>query len=271
MHNGKKILSIIGAIIKWLFLISVLCGLIKIFTEIGVSSSAEIGNDFLSIVVCGLTAFAGYRLERYGKSGKPLKKDCKPAGVVSNGEFKYKLLKKDCKPAGLVSNGEFIYKFTEGEDLFADGKEGLAYQELSWDFQIIANLGKHILDHGGLIRNICIGGGSDEVAHTGTVAYSNGYSSLESFVENCMKDIDDAASDAGTKYGGWFSSLDYNFIEIYAKIKETDIKVRRFWPWITVSFPLENGSEGFSYLTDIAYRFGSKDFHQGVGADDGDI
>ncbi len=251
MHNGKKILSIIGAIIKWLFLISVLCGLIKIFTEIGVSSSAEIGNDFLSIVVCGLTAFAGYRLERYGKSGKPLKKDCKPAGVVSNGEF--------------------IYKFTEGEDLFADGKEGLAYQELSWDFQVIANLGKHILDYGGVIRNICIGGGSDEVAHTGTVAYSNGYSSLESFVENCMKDIDDAASDAGTKYGGWFSSLDYNFIEIYAKIKETDIKVRRFWPWITVSFPLENGSEGFSYLTDLAYRFGSKDFHQGVGTDDGDI
>ncbi len=272
MRYGKKILSILGIIIKWLFLISVLGYIIRIFSEIGVSSFDKIGNDFLSAVVCGLTAFAGYRLERFGKCEKEPAAG-KTVTTLNLPRKKEPVAEPVYKPVidrpGVVSNGEFIYKFRDGVDLFADGKEGLAYPELQWDFQVAANLGKHILDNGGLIRSICIGGGSDEVAHTGTVAYSNGYSSLESFVENCMKDIDRAESDAGMEYAGWFSFLDYKYINIYAKIKETDIKIEysNMGSSITVSFPLGNGSEGFPYLTDLVSRFGTKDYDQGVGAD----
>ncbi len=154
--------------------------------------------------------------------------------------------------------------------MFADGSEGLAYQELSGSFQKVANLGKHILDNGGLICAIYIGGGSDEVAHTGTVAYSKGYSSLESFVKNCMKDMDDAESDAEMEYGVWFTSLDYKYIIIEAKLKETDIKVEYSYmgSLISVSIRLVNDCEGFSYLIDLVRKFGAEDFSQGVGADE---
>lgn len=235
-------------------------------------------NDFLSAVVCGLIAFAGYRLERFGK--------CEKESVAGKSRSTPNLPREKesvAKPVNkitfdrlsVVPNDRLIYEFTEGVDLFAYGKEGLAYQELSWNFQVVANLGKHILDNGGLIRSIYIGGGCDEVVHTGAVAYSKEYNSLESFVENCMKDIDEAESDARKKYGIYFSDLDYNDINIRAQIKETDIKIstRRLFSFpgtmgsIAVNFSLGDGSEGFSYLTDLVSQFGAKDFDQGVGKD----
>ncbi len=276
MHKLKRTLNIFGKILKWFFLFETLMFIIIIFLDFVKFSADEIGAFFLAALFSAGIAFAGYCIERLTKDER------KPAAGKSVSTLNLPREKKPVekpveepvyKPVidrpGIVSNGEFKYEFRKGADLFADGQEGLAYQELPWNFQIAANLGKHILDNGGLIRNIYIGGGSDEVAHTGAVAYSNGYSSLESFVENCMKDIDSAESGAGREYGIWFSSLDYKFINIYAKIKETDIKVEVscFVSSITVSIPLENGSEGFPYLADLVSQFGTKDYDQGVGAD----
>lgn len=115
-----------------------------------------------------------------------------------------------------------------------------------------------------MITHISIGGGCSEISHTGNVAYENSYSTLDSFVENSMRDIDEAEEKAGEMYGSWFSSLDYKDIIIYAKIKETDITVdvSCFVHWITVKFRLGHGTEGFSYLTDLVRQFGAKNYDQ---------
>ena len=62
---------------------------------------------------------------------------------------------------------------------------------------------------GGLINRISIGGGCSEASHTGTVAYGNSYGSLEAFVENSMRDIDEAEEEARKMYGSLFSGLDF--------------------------------------------------------------
>lgn len=280
MRYRKKFLSIVGAIIKWICLITLSVYFIRAFYEILISSFDETGDDFLNAVVCGLTAYAGYRLEKFGKregasiyceaATTPVKTGKKEFDAEPVAEHVSEpVYKPVIDRSGVVSNGEFKYEFKVGEDLFAHGKKELAYPELQWDFQIVANLGIHILDNGGLIRSIYIGGGSDEVSHTGAVAYSKGYGSLESFVENCMKDIDKAESDANSEYGSWFSFLDYKYITINAKIKETDIKAEytNMGSRITVSISLENGSEGFPYLIDLVRKFGVEGYDLGVGAD----
>lgn len=170
---------------------------------------------------------------------------------------------------GIISDGIYIYEFNKSGDLFPEKKEDLAYPELPWDFRKAANIGKHILDMGGLITLISIGGGCSEISHTGHEAYGNSYGTLESFVENSMRDIDKAEKEAREMYGVWFSSLDYKDIIIHAKIKETDIivDVSCFVQWITVKFRLGHGSEGFAYLTDLVHQFGAKDYDHGIGAD----
>ena len=98
----------------------------------------------------------------------------KEGAVVSEGSDPYVYIRDD-----LIADGMYIYT----GDLFADfppeKKENLAYPTLSWPFRKSANLGKHLLDMGGLITGISICGGYSEVTHTGTVAYRNTYDTFE--------------------------------------------------------------------------------------------
>ncbi|MBQ8264538.1 MAG: hypothetical protein IJY96_07175 [Oscillospiraceae bacterium] len=57
-----------------------------------------------------------------------------------------------------------------------------------------------------------IGGGSDEVSHTGAVAYHASFDTLDSFVYQVDEHYRNAAADAAADYRGWFTGLDYNFI-----------------------------------------------------------
>lgn len=268
--KSKKIIKVLGQIIKWFFLIEMLIFVVIILSEILKSLDDKIYIYFLSTIFCGLIAYVGYRIERFGKSEK--KSVVKPISINKESlkekdveEFVYKPISiRNSK----VSNGKFSYTFKKQVDLFVDNKE-LAYPQLPGNFQIAANIGKHILDKGGTVSNIYIGGGSTEVSHTGSVAYSNCYMTLDSFIENSMKDLDNAHLEAENEYGSWFSSLDYKYIQIIAKIKEVDIEIEVscFIQTITVSILLGN-SEGFSYLNDLKYQFGAKDYHKGVGTDD---
>lgn len=166
----------------------------------------------------------------------------------------------------IVSDGKFTYEFPI-RDLFPDGKKGLDYQELQWDFQVTANIAKHILDFGGMVKRISILGGCTEIYHTGTVGYGNSYSTLESFVEKSMEDIEAAENEAGQQYGMWFTGLDCGDLNIDAEIKETDIKVRISFLSVRISIGLENTAQGFLYLVDFANKFGAEDFDRGVGKD----
>ena len=274
MRGAKKILYILGKIIKWFFLYEALIFVVLLFSEIVKRSVDGIVTCLLCVAMSGFIAFVGYRIEKFVKDRRAPEAVKKPVTTLDLPPKKEPDAQPVYRPVttreAKVSKGEFQYKFRKGTDLFADGREGLAYPELLGNFQIAANLGKHILDTGGSIRNIFIGGGSDEVEHTGTVAYSAGYQSLEAFVQNCMKDMDDAEAEAEREYGGWFSSLDFNYIIIDARIKETDIRVEVscFVPTITVRIRLGTGSEGLAYLVELVRAFGAKSFHQGVGADE---
>lgn len=227
--------------------------------------------------VGGLICRLGFKLK-----GREPKRNPKsnPKSDISNGKSTVSVAEKKIPVSevsikyvstrdGIISDGKYIYKFNKSGDLFSEKKEDLAYPELPWAFREAANLGKHILDMGGLITCISIGGGCSEISHTGHVAYGNSYDTLEAFVENCIRDIDEAEEEAGEMYGSWFSSLDYKDIIIYAKIKETDITVdvSCFVQWITVKFRLGHGTEGFAYLTDLVRQFGAENYDQGIGAD----
>ena len=258
---------------KWFFLIWTLIFIDIILLETCklIPGGPGIACWLLLALLCGFLSFAGHRVEKSGKdeheskAKKPLSTDKRIPEKKPPTEPVYKPV--ICR-RGVVSKGEFRYEFKNGEDLFTEEKE-LAYPELPWNFRVAANIGKHILDTGGSISGIRICGGCTEVSHTGAVAYGNHYGTLESFVENGMKDLEAAEDEAAEEYGAWFTALDYNSIDVLAKIKDTDIRVEVscFVSWITVRIPLEKGSAGFSYLIDLADRFGPKDDHRGVGAD----
>ena len=277
--NEKKILNIIGKILKWFFLFEAACFFMVLLVEIVKLSFDDFGGYFFTALACLLIAFGGYRIERFGRSEKAEETPVKPPLKEEPAPKKDLVQEKDSasesvyKPvtdrSGIVSNGNFRYEFRTGEDLFPAGKEGLAYPELPWNFQVAANLGKHMLDTGGVITGISIGGGSTEVSHTGAVAYGKFYATLESFVEKSMQDMEEAEREADMEYGSWFTGLDFKYIIIKAKRNETEIKVEVscFVPQIWVEISLGHGGEGFAYLADLVREFGAEDFDRGVGAD----
>ena len=211
MRNEKKILNIVGKILKWFFLFEAACFVMVLLVKIVKLSFDDFGGYFFAALVCLLIALGGYRIERFGRSEKaeetPVKSSLKeePAPKKDLVQEKDSASESVYKPvtdrSGIVSNGNFHYEFRIGEDLFPAGKEGLAYPELPWNFQVAANLGKHMLDTGGVITGISIGGGSTEVSHTGAVAYGNFYATLESFVEKSMQDMEEAEREADMEYG----------------------------------------------------------------------
>ena len=277
--NEKKILNIIGKILKWFFLFEAACFFMVLLVEIVKLSFDDFGGYFFTALACLLIAFGGYRIERFGRSEKAEETPVKPPLKEEPAPKKDLVQEKDSasesvyKPvtdrSGIVSNGNFRYEFRTGEDLFPAGKEGLAYPELPWNFQVAANLGKHMLDTGGVIAGISIGGGSTEVSHTGAVAYHHFYAALESFVEKSMHDMEEAEREASMEYGSWFTGLDFKYIIIKAKRNETEIKVEVscFVPQIWVEISLGHGGEGFAYLADLVREFGAEDFDRSVGAD----
>ena len=277
--NEKKILNIVGKILKWFFLFEAACFFMVLLVEIVKLSFDDFGGYFFTALACLLIAFGGYRIERFGRSEKAEETPVKPPLKEEPAPKKDLVQEKDSasesvyKPvtdrSGIVSNGNFRYEFRTGEDLFPAGKEGLAYPELPWNFQVAANLGKHMLDTGGVITGISIGGGSTEVSHTGAVAYGNFYATLESFVEKSMQDMEEAEREADMEYGSWFTGLDFKYIIIKAKRNETEIKVELscFVSRIWVEIRLGHGGEGFAYLADLVREFGAEDFDRGVGAD----
>ena len=277
--NEKKILNIIGKILKWFFLFEAACFFMVLLVEIVKLSFDDFGGYFFTALACLLIAFGGYRIERFGRSEKaeetpvkpPLKEEPAPKKdlVQETDSASESVYKPVTDRSGIVSNGNFRYEFRTGEDLFPAGKEGLAYPELPWNFQVAANLGKHMLDTGGVITGISIGGGSTEVSHTGAVAYHHFYAALESFVEKSMQDMEEAEREADMEYGSWFTGLDFKYIIIKAKRNETEIKVEVscFVPQIWVEISLGHGGEGFAYLADLVREFGAEDFDRGVGAD----
>ena len=277
--NEKIIFNIVGKILKWFFLFEAACFFMVLLVKIVKLSFDDFGGLFFAALACLLIAFGGYRIERFGRSEKAEETPVKTPQKVEPAPKKDLVQGKDSasesvyKPvtdrSGIVSNGNFRYEFRTGEDLFPAGKEGLAYPELPWNFQVAANLGKHMLDTGGVITGISIGGGSTEISHTGAVAYRHFYARLESFVEKSMKDMEDAEREAGMEYGSWFTGLDFKYIIIKARRNETEIKVEVscFVPRIWVEISLGHGGEGFDYLADLVREFGAEDFDRGVGAD----
>ena len=160
-----------------------------------------------------------------------------------------------------------VYKYTLHmvDDLILD-KSLMDYTHLPWMFCVAANLASFVMKRGDTLSNIYIGGGSTEVSHTGTVAYSHSYSNLERFVQECESDMDKAATDARMEYGSWFSSLDYSFIRISAE--KYSIEVDTFLGnRIYVKVPLGEDCD-LKVLTDFIQKYGVKDFTRGILKDE---
>lgn len=74
--------------------------------------------------------------------------------------------------------------------------------------------------------------------------------------------LDEGGSIQCIVIGGWFSSLDYFFIKVDAKIKDTEIRseVSCFGSKITVGIQLGKGADGFLYLESLVHAFGAKGY-----------
>lgn len=74
-----------------------------------------------------------------------------------------------------------------------------------------------------------IGGGADEVSHTGHVAYRARFYTLDDFVYNADEHYRNAAADAAAEYGGWFSALNYSYIVM--DFKKPGCRLRVDWSY----------------------------------------
>ncbi len=89
-------------------------------------------------------------------------------------------------------------------------------------------ISEYLLSNGFRFIRADVGGGVDEVSHTGAVAYDAEYTSFESFRDNFDSDYDQADAEATEKYGQWFSHLNYEYIAVEYAIEETHIKIILF-------------------------------------------
>ena len=94
-----------------------------------------------------------------------------------------------------------------------------------YDITIAKAVAVFLSDHGWEMKLTLIGGGSDEVRHTGAVAYGASYRTLQKLVENCESDYLRADDEAGTEYGGWFTGLNYSFIRQEFVLDDTPLRI----------------------------------------------
>ena len=67
MRGAKKILYILGKIIKWFFLYEALIFVVLLFSEIVKRSVDGIVTCLLCVAMSGFIAFVGYRIEKFVK------------------------------------------------------------------------------------------------------------------------------------------------------------------------------------------------------------
>lgn len=155
----------------------------------------------------------------------------------------------------------FSYRFRTGEELFPKGMTDLAFPEMFRDFRIVANLCRHILDLGGTVSYISIGGGSTDVTDTGTVAYDQIYHSAEDYFQNCKADWDAAHQEARKEYGSWYSGLDYHDFYVLASLNGANISLRLEdcrTLWVEISRNAEEAAD--FYRRELLRRFGAEGF-----------
>lgn len=78
MRNEKKILNIVGKILKWFFLFEAACFVMVLLEKIVKLSFDDFGGYFFTALACLLIAFGGYRIERFGRGEKAAKAPVKP-------------------------------------------------------------------------------------------------------------------------------------------------------------------------------------------------
>ena len=83
---------------------------------------------------------------------------------------------------------------------------------MPYDHKVAATIALALRQCGYEMTHLWIGGGSDEVSHTGAVAYGGTYSSLDDFIANALANYNRAVEEARSEYGPWFSSLNWFYI-----------------------------------------------------------
>lgn len=85
-------------------------------------------------------------------------------------------------------------------------------------------ISEFLLEKGFVFQEALVGGGIDEVSHTGTKAYHARYTRFETFRDECEKDIALAAEKIEKEYHSW-ATIDYRFILVQFKRSETEVIV----------------------------------------------
>lgn len=78
-------------------------------------------------------------------------------------------------------------------------------------------LSDYLLKKGFTFVKAEIGGGVDEISHTGSIAYEAKYTDFEKFRNGFENDLETFKENARIEYGGWACSPDYNYINATLK------------------------------------------------------
>ena len=113
--------------------------------------------------------------------------------------------------------------------------------DIPWDLCIARWMAQQMEKQGFTMVHTSIGGGSDEVSHTGAVAYGGYYRSSEGFIEHCYEHYRKAASEAAAEYGSWFTGLNYHYINMAWDKEGVHIEAKLT---SVVTFLWDGGEEG---------------------------
>lgn len=99
-----------------------------------------------------------------------------------------------------------------------------------------------------------VGGGVDEIYHTGAKAYEAEYIDFASFRDNYFTDKHEAEEKAENDYGQWFTGLDYHFIEVELKKQSLTIRMKVFRPR-ELNIQWSNGDDSdLDYITEMNHN-----------------
>ena len=86
-----------------------------------------------------------------------------------------------------------------------------------FDHKVAATIALALEDCGYHMTRLGIGGGSDEVSHTGAVAYGGHYDNLQDFIQTAPENYRKAEEHATELYGTWFTGLNWFYIVMSCK------------------------------------------------------
>lgn len=147
--------------------------------------------------------------------------------VSTNTDAKINTTHKNTKQ---IDKTHICFKFSQN---FHEHNQRMKQQEHKYPLVAGAEL---LFEKGFVFCRAVAGGGINEIGHTGDMAYDAEYTDFIDFRDNFEKDMDQAEQHEVETSGGWVSSLNYGYINIYLKNDKMRVSITVDCSTVTVNW-----------------------------------